>query len=78
MTIYSNLVTHYPELQSLKDYRPILWLNPNYGMTTPQQFSLSDIEAAQQRLRRFSSYKFLICKARLNITFTLLFRVHYF
>lgn len=56
MTIYSNLVTHYPELQSLKDYRPILWLNPNYGMTTPQQFSLSDIEAAQQRLRRFSSY----------------------
>ncbi|EJY95648.1 hypothetical protein AB6E71_02535 [Staphylococcus arlettae] len=54
MTIYSNLVTHYPELQSLKDYRPILWLNPNYGMTTPQQFSLSDIEAAQQRLRRFS------------------------
>lgn len=56
MTIYSNLVTRYPELQSLKDYKPILWLNPNYGTTTQQRFSLSDIAEAEQRLRRFSSY----------------------
>lgn len=53
-------VEDYPIIQEMMDYKPLLWLNPDYrsvkDVLKALPFSISDIIDAESRLRRFQPF----------------------
>ena len=51
-----TLKNNYPLIQNMQHYEPIFWRNPRFEYASMSSYSVKDIEEADGRLRRFSSY----------------------
>ena len=52
----TTLKYDYPLIQNMQHYEPIFWRNPRFEYDSMSSYSVKDIEEADGRLRRFSSY----------------------
>lgn len=52
----TTLKNNYPLIQNMQHYEPIFWRNPRFEYDSMSSYSVKDIEEADGRLRRFSSY----------------------
>ncbi|MCQ2550753.1 MAG: D-serine ammonia-lyase [Clostridia bacterium] len=51
-----KIYEEFPQVKEMADEKEIFWLNPRLGEERELSFSIADIEDAQARLDRFSSY----------------------